>query len=182
MEIAYTVPIKERSKTSLIKFLPVTEEDVNSRINKGLFAKNIKVRDFSVKFLEKDEREDVVYREKARVFYRLDFNELSQLDGILLGSLFVQKKGNSISIKREFKSVSMSPPNPTPGEKKIFTESMRLLKDGYVHFRVIFPIAAECRSNKGEISLGLLSYKFPLTDTVEKIGNNLWNYSITTAY
>lgn len=183
VEISYTVPIKEKSKTSLIKFLPVTEEEVNSRINKGLFAKNAKVRDFSMKFLDRDERDEAVYKEKARVFYRIDFTELGQLDGILLGALFVRKKGNSITVKREFKSVAFTPgPTPTPGEKKIYTESMRLLKDGYVHFRVVFPIASECRSNKGETSLGLLSYKLPLTETVEKAGNKIWDYSITTAY
>lgn len=183
VEISYTVPIKEKSQSSLIKFLPISEEDINSKLNKGLFAKNVKVRDFSLKILDRDEREEVIFKEKARVFYRIDFTELGQLDGILFGSLFVRKKGNSLFVKREFKSSTTSPePTPSAGEKKLYTETMRLLKDGFVHFRVIFPMAAECRSNRGETSLGLLSYKLPLTETIEKIGNKVWDYSITTAY
>ncbi len=185
VEITYTVPLNHKSDNSVIKFLPIYEEDINRRINKGIFSKNLKIKDYSLKYLEKNEKEtNPLFQKKARVNYKIEFNDLSTLDGVLLGSLFVKKKSsNSISIKREFKSV-LKPidQTSTTGEKKIISESTRLLGDGYISFRVNYPLASECRSNKGELSLGSLFYKIPLVDTIEKPGPQSWDYTITTLY
>lgn len=183
VEINYTVPIHNKSETSLIKFLPITENEVNNRMNKGLFSKNLKVKEFNMRILDKTETEGI-FSKKAKVSYKLDFADISVLDGVLIGSIFIKKKNqNSISIKREFKSVLKTiDQNSTSGEKKIFSETARLLGDGYILFKVNFPLASECRSNKGEISLGNLIYKLPLIETIEKVGNKSWDYSITTLY
>lgn len=183
VEITYTVPLHTKSDSSLIKFLPISENEINSRINKGLFSKNLKVKDFSMRILDKTETEGF-FSKKAKVSYKIDFPDISILDGVLIGSTFIKKKNqNSISIKREFKSVLKTiDQNSTSGEKKIFSETSRLLGDGYILFKVYFPLASECRSNKGEVSLGNLTYKLPLAETIEKIGTKSWDYSITTLY
>jgi len=185
VEITYTVPLNHKSDNSVIKFLPIHEQDINNRINKGLFSKNLKIKDHSLKYLEKNEKEvNPLFQKKARVSYKIEFNDLASLDGVLLGSLFVKKRSaNSISIKREFQSV-MKPidQTSTAGEKKILSESTRLLGDGFISFKVNFPLTSECRSSKGDISLGSLYYKIPLVDTIEKPGPKSWDYTITTLY
>ena len=185
VEISYTVPLNHKSDNSVIKFLPIHEQDINNRINKGLFSKNLKIKDHSLKYLEKNEKEiNPLFQKKARVSYKIEFNDLASLDGVLLGSLFVKKRSaNSISIKREFKSV-MKPIDQasTAGEKKIISESTRLLGEGFISFKVNFPLTSECRSSKGDISLGSLYYKIPLVDTIEKPGPKAWDYTITMLY
>lgn len=185
VEITYTVPLNHKSDNSVVKFLPIYEDDINKRINKGLFSKNLKIKDYSLRYLEKNEKEvNPIFQKKARVSYKIEFNDLATLDGVLLGSLFVTKRSsNSISVKREFKSV-LKPidQTSTTGEKKILSESTRLLGNGYIAFRVNFPLASECRSSKGEVSLGSVYYKIPLVDTVEKPGSKFWDYTITMLY
>ena len=135
--------------------------------------------------MEKLESEtNPLFQRKAKVNYKIEFNDFSLLDGVLIGSLFIKKKNaNAISIKREFKSV-LKPidQSSSAGEKKIFAETIRLLGDGAINFKVNFPLASECRSNRGEISLGSLSYKLPLTDTVDKAGVKSWDFSLITLY
>ncbi len=185
VEISYVVPLNHKSDNSVVKFLPIYEEDINNRINKGLFSKNIKIKDYSLRYLEKSEKEiNPIFQKKARVNYKIEFTDLTSLDGVLLGSLFVTKRStNSISVKREFKSV-LKPidQTSTTGEKKILSESTRLLGNGYIAFRVNFPLASECRSSKGEVSLGSVFYKLPLVETVEKPGSKFWDYTITMLY
>ena len=113
----------------------------------------------------------------------MDFTDISALDGVLLGNLFVKKRGNSLSVKREFRMVDKPLDlNSSSGEKRIRAETIRLLGEGFVNFRVYFPQSSECRSNLGEIGLGTLSYRLPLSETLEKAGNKIWDYSITTYY
>ena len=185
VEITYTVPLNNKSDNTVIKFLPIYEEDINNRINKGLFSKNLKIKDYSLKYLEKNEKElNPLFQKKARVNYKIEFNDLAVLDGVLLGSLFVKKRStNSISVNREFKSV-LKPidQTSTTGEQKILSESTRLLGEGFIAFRVNFPLTSECRSSKGEISLGSMYYKIPLVDTVEKPSPKSWDYTITMLY
>jgi hypothetical protein len=184
VDISYSVPINQRTGDSIIKFLPINQDDIEKRINKGLFSKSVKIRDFSISIIEKEDLPGISYfQKKAKVNYRVDFIDISTLDGVLLGNLFVKKRGNSIYIKREFRTVlKNADQESSSGEKKIRSETHRLLGDGYVHFKVHFPQSSECKSNQGEIGLGILSYKFPLVETVEKAGNKIWDYSITTIY
>ena len=185
VEITYTVPLNNKSDNTVIKFLPIYEDDINKRINKGLFSKNLKIKDYTLKYLEKNEKEiNPMFQKKARVNYKIEFNDLAVLDGVLLGSLFVKKRSNnSISVKREFKSV-LKPidQTSTTGEKKILSESTRLLGEGFIAFRVNFPLTSECRSSKGDVSLGSVYYKIPLVDTVDKPGPKSWDYTITMLY
>jgi hypothetical protein len=181
LEVNYTVPVNQRTGASVLKFLPLNQEDIENKINKGIFGKTLKIRDYSMRFLEKEEISISSYfQKKAKVSYKVDFTEISSLDGILLGNLFVKRRGNSIFIKREFKSV-MKPldQESSAGEKKIRAETLRLLGDGYAQFRIFFPQSSECKSNLGEINLGMLNYKFPLNETIEKAGNKIWDFSIT---
>lgn len=182
VELSYLVPLNPRTGNSVLKFLPVTQEEIENRMNKGLFGKSLKIRDFSIKTIDKEDLQPNEYfSKKARVSYKIDFTDLSSLDGILLGNLFIKKKGSTIFLKREFKTILKTPDaNSSMGEKKIRSETLRLLGDGFVLFRVIFPSSSECRSNLGEIGLGTLSYRLPLVETIEKAGNKIWDYSITT--
>jgi hypothetical protein len=181
LEVNYTVPVNQRTGFSVLKFLPLNQEDIENKINKGIFGKTLKIRDYSIRILEKDEISISSYfQKKAKVSYKVDFTEIASLDGILLGNLFVKRRGNSIFIKREFKSVTQPlGQESSAGEKKIRAETLRLLGDGYVQFRIFFPQSSECKSNLGEINLGLLSYKFPLNETIEKAGIKIWDFSIT---
>lgn len=180
VEITYTVPVHPRTGKSLLRFLPLSSEEIEKKINKGIFSKNLKIREHTLTYVEKTENDSVsFYQKKARVNYKLDFEDLNKLDGILLGYLFVKKKGSSLIVKREFKSVLKGlDQNSTTGEKQIHAETLKLLGDSSILFKVIFPNNWECRSSRGDIFLGSLIYRFPLSETVDKPGNKTWDYTM----
>jgi hypothetical protein len=180
VNISYIVPINQKTKKSMIRFLPLSEIDIESRINQGIFSKNIKIKDYTLLFLEKSETETNSYfQSKAKVSYKIEFQDLSHLDGVLIGYLFVKRKGNSINVKREFKSVLKAIDQDTStGEKKIRSETVRLLGNAYILFKVYYPPNSEVKSNRGDFSAGFLSYQFPLMETIEKPGNKTWDYTI----
>lgn len=182
VEIHYTVPINPRTGKSVIKFLPIHQEEIENRLNKGLFGKTVKISDYSLRILEKDEfPANPYFLRKAKVTYKMIFTDIASLDGLLMGNLFTKRRGNTLLVKREFRMVDKPLDlNSSSGEKKIRSETIRLLGEGYVQFRVFFPQSSECRSNLGEMGLGYLNYKLPLTETIEKSGNKIWDYSITT--
>ncbi|MEM4271361.1 MAG: hypothetical protein QXO70_04695 [Candidatus Pacearchaeota archaeon] len=186
VEITYTVPLHPSGDRSLIRFLPIQKEDIENRINKGFFSKNISIRNYNLKFIELPPWTELapssakpLFSKKARVYYIVDFEDLGQLDDVLLGYLFVKKKGYTLNVRREFKSiVKPLDQDSSDGEKKIFFETQKLLGDGYILFRVLFPQNFECRSNRGEIGQGFLIFKLPLVDTIEKAGPKLWDYTL----
>ncbi len=182
VEIHYTVPINQKTGRSIIKFLPLAQDEIENKMSKGIFGKSIQIREYTLQTIEKEDiSTNTYFSKKAKISYKVDFTDLSSLDGVLLGNLFVKRKGNTVFIKREFKSV-LKPldAESSAGEKKIRAETLRLLGEGYVQFRVFFPQSSECRSSLGEVNLGWLNYKFLLIDTIEKSGNKIWDFSITT--
>ncbi|MDX1957677.1 MAG: hypothetical protein SFU98_03840 [Leptospiraceae bacterium] len=181
VEVVYQVPVNPKTEKSFIKHLPISQEDIESRLNKGFFNKNFKIKDYSVELIEKNPDDgNNLYIKKAKVSFKYEFTEPSHLDGVLIGQSFIKKKNNSIYVKREFKSILKAlDQNSSAGEKKIYAETQRLLGDGSIQFKVYFPISSECRSSKGEVNLGSLNYRFPLLDTVEKPGIKTWDYQIT---
>ncbi len=187
VEIIYTVPVHPKTEKSLIRFLPINKDDIETRINKGFFNKNIKVKDFTMAIIDIDANSwtgtninsPPLFTKKARVQYKVDFTDLGTLDGALLGYLLVKRKGNVINVRREFKSVLKAiDQDSSSGEKKIRAETTRLLGEGSVLFKVEFPANSECKSNRGEWTTGNLIYKLPLVDTIEKPGLKSWDYSI----
>lgn len=179
IEISYTVPLKSNNEESLIKFLPITEEQIQQKLNKGLFSKNIQIKDYSFKLIPKKENDPSPFKNKGKVSYRIDFTEPSQLDGIVLGSLYVRKKANTLTIKREFKTINKPiDQNSTTGEKKVHSETMKLLGSGSILFRVLVPQNSEIKSTRGDTTNGALNFKVPLTDTMEKSGLITWSYTI----
>ncbi len=178
VEIAYTVPLKKETTESLIKFLPTDISSIQAKI-KAKPNSSLVIRDFTFRELEKIEITDTIFKRKGRVSYKIDFDEPSQLEGVLLGTFSAKSKPKSLSIKREFGNMSDHMSNEASvGEKKIIGETLRLLKDGKVLFRVLFPKDSECNSNRGAVGLGNLYYAFPLQDTIENIETKSWDYKI----
>jgi len=178
VEIAYTVPLKKESAESLIKFLPSDLASIEKKIklkpNSGL-----SIRDFTFRELEKIEITDPIFKRKGRVSYKIDFEDPSQLEGILLGNFVAKQKARSLNIKREFPNMSeFSATEESVGEKKIIGETLRLLKEGKMQFRVLFPKDSECLSNRGLVGLGNVVYSFPLQDTIENADAKSWEYKI----
>ncbi|TGN03285.1 LIC11874 family lipoprotein [Leptospira dzoumogneensis] len=184
LEISYVVPTKRKSEESLIKFLPTRKEEIQNRLNKGFFSKSLVLKDYTFQKLETSEAEPGVFREKAKVTYKVDFTDISQLENVLLGNVQIKKeKANTIYIKREFPSISKSLESmQMDGEKKVLSETLRLIRGNALNFKVNFPITSVCYTNRGEQSLGRLAYRLPLADTVEKFGNKSWDYRITFVY
>lgn len=184
LEVTYVVPTKRKSDESLIKFLPTRKEEILSRLNKGFFYKSLTLKDYTYQKLESPEAEPGAFREKARVSYKLEFTDITQLENILVGNVQIKKeKANTIYIKREFPSITKSAESiQMDGEKKLLSETLRLLKGSSMTFKVNFPITSVCYTNRGEQSLGKLTYRLPLSDTVEKSGNKSWDYRITMIY
>ncbi|TGL61470.1 LIC11874 family lipoprotein [Leptospira sarikeiensis] len=184
LEITYVVPTKRKSDESLIKFLPTRKEEIQNRLNKGFFYKSLVLKDYTFQKLETSEAEPGAFREKARVSYKLEFTDISQLENILIGNVQIKKeKANTIYIKREFPSISKSLESmQMDGEKKLMSETLRLIRGNALNFKVNFPITSVCYTNRGEQGLGRLAYRLPLADTVEKFGNKSWDYRITFVY
>lgn len=180
VEIFYIVPLK-KDNSSLVKFLPVDEQEINSRINKKLFSSNLKIRDYTFEFIPDDVKFSVLPNHKrGKISYKIDFNQPDQLEGALLGNLFVQKKSNTLTVRREFKSVvANSEQTTSTGEKKIKSETLKLLGENQILFKVFLPNDAECYPNtKGDTSSLPLTFKLPLAETVEKPGNKIWQYKL----
>ncbi|XDD51062.1 hypothetical protein AB3N59_04590 [Leptospira sp. WS92.C1] len=183
LEVTYTVPTRRNSDESLIKFLPTRKDEILGRLNKGFFSKNISLKDFNFQKIVTPETDPSLFREKAKVYYKVEFQDLSQIEDAILGKVQVRKKGNTIYVKREIPSISRAPDTlKKDGEKKIYSETLRLLRTSSILFKVNFPIASICRSNRGDVNLGKLSYRLPLAETIEKTGNNSWDYRITVIY
>ncbi|TGK06430.1 hypothetical protein EHO60_15435 [Leptospira fletcheri] len=184
LEVTYVVPTKKKSDESLIKFLPTRRDEILSRLNKGFFSKSVVLKDYSFQKLESPEAEPGAFREKAKVNYKVEFADITQIEGILIGSVQIKKeKARTIYIKREFPSATRAADSmQMDGEKKVFGETLRLIRTNSMNFRVNFPITSICTSNRGEVNLGRLSYRLPLSDTIEKAGNKSWDYRITMVY
>ncbi|AVV50836.1 LIC11874 family lipoprotein [Leptospira santarosai] len=183
LEVSYVVPTRRNSDESLIKFLPTLKDEILGRLNKGFFSKNVSLKDYTYQKIVTPETDPSLFREKAKVYYKVEFQELSQIEGAMLGKVQVRKKGNTIYVKREIPTISRAPETlKKDGEKKIYSETLRLLRTSSILFKVNFPIASVCRSNRGDVNLGRLSYRLPLTETIEKTGNNSWDYRITVIY
>ncbi len=167
LEISYIVPLKKDSQESLIQFLPTQELDVQKRIKKKVNLGFV-LRDFSFRELDKSEILDSPFKRKGKVSYKVDFEDVSTLETLLLGNSSVKVKQKSVSIKRDFPGfASKILESSSSGEKKIVSESLRLLKDGKLQFRVYFPKDSECSSNKGFVGLGMLQYGFSATETMD---------------
>ncbi|MDF3820071.1 hypothetical protein P3G55_09185 [Leptospira sp. 96542] len=178
VEIAYTVPLKKDSFHSLIKFLPTTKEDILNNLKKKSNA-NIIIRDFTFRELEKSEITDIYFKRKGKVSYKIDFDEPSQLEGVLLGNFSIKIKSKLITVKRDFPNLKDNQMDEgNVGEKKIISETSRLLRDGRIQFKVLFPKDSECSSNRGFIGLGNLTYQFPLQDSLENPEAKSWEYKI----
>ncbi|RHX83770.1 LIC11874 family lipoprotein [Leptospira stimsonii] len=183
LEVSYVVPTRRNSDESLIKFLPTRKDEISNRLNKGFFSKNIVLKDYSFQKIVTPETDPSLFREKAKVYYKVEFQDLSQIEDAMLGKVQVRKKGNTIYVKREIPTISRGPETlKKDGEKKIYSETLRLLRTSSILFKVNFPIASVCRSNRGDVNLGKLSYRLPLAETIEKTGNNSWDYRITVIY
>lgn len=178
VEISYIVPLKKESMDSLIKFLPSDKTSIESKI-KSKTNNILQLRDFTFRELEKSENADPFFKRKAKISYKIDFEDPGLLDGVLLGTLNIKTKGKSLNVKRDFPNLTDTVvQNVSAGEKKIITETLRLLKEGKIQFRVLFPKDSECSSNRGFVGLGNVLYTFPLQDTIENQDARSWEYKI----
>lgn len=167
IEIGYIVPLKKDSQESLIDFLPTTESDILKKLKKKS-NQSLAIRDFVFREMEKAELPDSPFKRKGKVTYKIDFEDVTILETVLLGNANVKVKQRLVSIKRDFPSfASKLTESSSSGEKKIVSESLRLLKDAKLQFKVLFPKDSECSSNKGFVGLGLLQYGFPVTETMD---------------
>ncbi|MGV3664790.1 MAG: LIC11874 family lipoprotein [Leptospira bouyouniensis] len=178
VEISYTVPLKKDSNESLIKFLPTSKEEILTSVKKKS-NNNLLVRDFTFRELEKSETTDMYFKRKGKVSYKLDFEDPLHLEGVLIGTFSIKQKPRSLSVKRDFPNLTDNAIlDSSAGEKKIISETSRLLKEGKIQFKVLFPKDSECSSNRGFIGLGNLVYQIPLQETLENPEAKTWEYKI----
>lgn len=178
VEIAYTVPLKKDSNDSLIKFLPTSKEEIITSVKKKS-NNNLQVRDFTFRELEKSETTDMYFKRKGKVSYKLDFEDPIHLEGVLIGTFSIKSKPRSLVVKRDFPNLTDNTVVDTgAGEKKIISETSRLLREGRIQFKVLFPKDSECSSNRGFIGLGNLTYQIPLQETLESPDSKTWEYKI----
>jgi len=181
VEITYSVPLKEDKKSSMIRFLPTQKAAIQAKINQGMGNTiGTKIRDYQFRLLEKGEFDEPFFENKGRVSYKIDFIEISELERMLPGNMITKFKGKSLVIKREFPSLTSEFLEETSvGEKKIINETGKLLKEGKMSFRILFPSNTECYSNKGTINLGSLNYVYPLSDSLESQRNaKIWEIKL----
>lgn len=175
VEISYVVPLKSDKTASLIAHLPISENDIYQRIAQGTNPSRFQMRDYDFRILEKGEFSEPFFEFKGKVFYRIDFQEISDLERFLPGRMIVKSKGRTLTIRREFPSFSEAfLDTASVGEKKIIQETAKLLKDGSLRFKILFPTNTECSANKGIISLGQLNYTYNLVDSLEPNPAKIW--------
>lgn len=177
--VHYQIPLKEDKKTSLIRHLPAQEESIQERLNQNLRKGNVEIQDYKFELLEKGDFAEPFFSYKANIDYRIDFNDITDIERMLPGNMIAKTKGRTLTIRREFPSFSSEfLGSITIGEKKIISEISKLLKDGTMRFKVVFPASTECQSNRGYISLGNLVYTYFLSDSLDENQNRIWEYKL----
>jgi hypothetical protein len=181
LEINYTVPISPISGKSLIAFLPTEEEEIINKISKYRNLAPNQFHDFSAKKIEPKENDESLFKDKMKVSYKVDFDDVAHLEGIVVGTINIKTRGRSIFIKREFprsSSTYYKDREMLIGEKKINQESRRLLKDAYFVFKMNTPINTEMTSNRGSVGLGNIYYSLPVSETLDPGDTINWDLSI----
>ncbi|GBF49155.1 lipoprotein [Leptospira ryugenii] len=178
VEVSYTVPLKKETQESLLKFLPTDRESIQKKILRKP-STSLVIRDFTFRELDKTEFIDTIFKRKGRVSYKIDFEDSAELEGILIGNFSSKLKARSLNVKREFPNLSeLSKEGESVGEKKIIGETIRLLREGKLQFRVLFPKDSECISSRGLVGLGNVTYQMPLQETMENPEAKSWEYKI----
>lgn len=179
VEIRYVVPLKKDKETSLIRHLPIKKEAIQQLLERNSQKSEIQIREYNFNLLEKGQFAEQFFDYKAEVSYKIDFEDIIDIEQILIGNVIVKIRGRNLSIRREFPSISPEfMDSASVGEKKIISEVSKLLKDGYLKFKVLFPISTECTSNRGIIQLGSLVYVYPLKESLEPSGAKVWEYKL----
>lgn len=179
VEIQYQIPLKEDKKTSLIRHLPAGETEIQDLLSNSLRKGNQTIQDYKFTLLEKGEFSEPFFDYKALVSYKIEFSDIADIERMLPGNMIAKSKGKTITIRREFPSFSQEfMENLSIGEKKIISEISKLLKDGFMKFRVVFPGSTECISNRGFVSIGNLSYSYFLSDSLEENQGKVWEYRL----
>ncbi|MCB1189147.1 MAG: hypothetical protein KDK90_01845 [Leptospiraceae bacterium] len=175
IEIKYLVPLNKAKDKSLIKFLSIDKEEVENKLS----GYDLNLIEFQKTIVEKDEAKSL-FPYKAQVSYKIIFKKFSDLNGILIGTMLTKKKGKTIVVSREFRTIS-NPLNKqsTQGEKKIHNQILKFLKNGYMKFTILLPQNSECKTTHGQIENGFLSYTLPLSETMERPDVQSWDFSIT---
>ena len=167
VEISYIVPLKKESNESLLQFLPTSEAEVAKKL-KSKSKTLAPPREFAYRELEKSEMVDSLFKRKGKVSYKIDFEDSAELEAILIGNTSVKAKPKFFQIRREFPFLADKPnEKSSSGEKKIYSESLRFLKDAKLNFKIFFPKDSECSTNKGFVGLGSLTYGFLGTETMD---------------
>ncbi len=179
VEVTYQIPLKSDKTTSLIRHLPATEREIRERLEKGFRKPGIAIRDYKFELLNKGQFSEPFFDFKGKVSYKLDFEEIADIERSLPGNMITKAKGRTITIRREFPSLTQEYLTAmSVGEKKILAEIAKLLKEGTMRFRVNFPASTECISNRGVVNLGSLSYTYFLIDSLEESSGKTWEYKL----
>lgn len=179
VEISYEVPLKDDQKSSLIRYLPTQKENIEDKLSQGISKGKLVIRDYNFRLLEKGEFIEPFFENKGRVSYKVDFQDISEIERILPGNMIVKTKGKTVTIRRDFPSLDVNFfESSSVGEKKIISEISKLLKEGSMRFRVIFPTNTECYSNKGSVSLGQVNYVYALSDSLDQNQSKVWEYRL----
>lgn len=96
------VPTRRNSDESLIKFLPTQKDEILGRLNKGFFSRNISLKDYTYQKIVIPETDPSLFREKAKVYYKVEFQDLSQIEDAMLGKVQVRKKEIPFMLKEKF--------------------------------------------------------------------------------
>jgi hypothetical protein len=179
VEVSYEVPLKDDKETSLIRFLPTKLENIQERFEQNLKSASLQVKDYQFRVLSRGEYDEPFFEHKGKVSYRVDFNDISELERLLPGNMITKLKGKTLTVRREFPSLTDEyVESASVGEKKILSEITKILKDGSMQFKVVFPASTECISNKGTVGLGNLTYIYPLTDSLESSNGKFWEFKL----
>lgn len=177
VEISYTVPVFKKTNRSMISFLPIDFQSVQKKIKSNSQSSKLLLKDFVVEPVVLKEGEESLFKEKSKVSYKVEFEDVTDLEGVLIGTFVFRKRGRTLLAHREIPGL-VSNGESSVGEQKVIKLTSRILRDGFINFKINYPITTETETNKGFISLGNIFWKFPLEDTLNQPEANNWDFKL----
>lgn len=164
----YVIPVDRKSGTSLISFFPESEQKFKDRYN---FVEVLS-------FTEENTKPLVQNLNYKRIIVEFLFNNISDLENILIGENTISIIGNKILIQRKLKV-----PKYKKLDNKFYNYFYKIIYNSYkgrnLKFSLNAPNYFDVISNLGTLPVpGIMNYQITLDRILETNNEIIWNISI----
>lgn len=175
IDIDYLVPVHPGSGRSVLAFLPIEFDRIQSRYSSLFFLERVEIQNYSVIYSMGD---SLQFPLLARVRYRLDFGTPGELERLLPGRATVVARRRSVTIRRSFPAGRPLPENSARFPRRVLEQVRQNLEGGLMSFRVEVPEGFELSTNRGTLRGAGMDFRLPLEDTLTAAEDFNWRFQL----